>query len=114
MTTEYRYKAKIVRIVDGDTLDAIVDLGFSVFIKERLRIANIDAPETYGVKKESLEYKEGMVAKERLIELTEGKDVIVKTQKKGKYGRYIAEIFLYDGRSVGEILLSEGLAKPYQ
>lgn len=113
MLQDYCYNAKIERVVDGDTVDAIVDLGFSVHINERLRIAYIDTPETYGVKKESQEYKDGIIAKNRLIELVEGKSVIIKTYKKGKYGRYIAEIFLNDNVSVGEILLNEGLAKPY-
>ena len=110
---EYYYKCKISRVVDGDTVDGIIDLGFGILFKHRLRIAKINAPEIYGVKKESEEYKLGIVSKNRLVELVEGKDVFIKTEKKGKYGRYIAEIFLYDGSSVGETLLLEGLAAPY-
>lgn len=112
MLPDYCYNAFVSRVVDGDTLDARVDLGFNVFIVERFRIANIDAPETYGVKKETVEYENGMITKNRLIELIEGKNVTIKTEKTGKYGRYIAEIFL-DGNSVGDILLSEGLVEPY-
>jgi len=112
MLPDYCYNAIINRVVDGDTVDAQIDLGFNIFIRERLRIANIDAPETYGVKKDSAEYEAGMVAKNRLVELVDGKQVTIKTEKKGKYGRYIAEIFV-DGSSVGEVLLSEGIVERY-
>jgi len=109
---DYCYKAVVERVVDGDTIDVLISLGFNVKIKERLRLSGIDSPETYGVKKESDEYAAGMIAKNRLIELVENKDIIVKTEKKGKYGRYIAEIFINE-QSVNQILLSEGLVKPY-
>ena len=110
----YCYKAKIDRVVDGDTVYAFINVGFNISIYEKIRIAKIDTPEIYGVKKDTQEYEDGMRAKDRLVELIEGKDVIVRTEldKKGKYGRYIAEIFV-DGSSVGDILLSEGLARIY-
>lgn len=112
MQPDYSYNAKVIRVVDGDTFDAIVDLGFNICVKQRFRIANIDAPETYGVKKESEEYKAGKVVTERLKELIESKDVLIKSQKTGKYGRYIAEVF-FEGNSVGDTLLSEGLVEKY-
>lgn len=109
---KYCYKAHVVRVVDGDTIDVAIDLGFNVSIKERLRLARINAPEIYGVKKESLEYKQGMKSTQRVKELVENKDVIIETSKKGKYGRYIAEVWV-EGESVSDILLSEGLATEY-
>lgn len=110
----YTYSAFCVRVVDGDTLDLDVDLGFGVHKHDRFRISGINTPETFGVKKESQEYAEGMKAKNRLEELVTGKELIVKTEKdkKGKYGRYIANIIIeLTGEDVGEILVKEGLAE---
>ena len=109
----YYYKATLLRIVDGDTIDLQVSLGMDVYKKERFRIANIDTPETYGVKKGSEEYKAGMASKERLTELLNG-EILIRTvkDKKGKSGRYLAEIFVNDV-NVGEQLVKEGFAKTY-
>tara|TARA_Y100000310_G_C20486718_1_gene717214 strand:- start:392 stop:760 length:369 start_codon:yes stop_codon:yes gene_type:complete len=113
----YLYKATVTRVVDGDTVDLEVDLGMNIFVKERVRLARINTPETYGVKKDSEEYKAGIKAKERLIELVENKQVAIETikDKKGKYGRYIAELYVFeeDWFSVNTLLLDEGLAEPY-
>ena len=80
--------------------------------KDRFGLACINTPETYGVKKDSEEYTEGKKSAERLVELIEGKDVVVKTikDKKGKCGRYIAEIYVDEG-NVGDMLVKEGPAK---
>lgn len=117
----YMYKATVTRVVDGDTVDLEIDLGMNVFVKERIRLAKINTPETYGVKKTSEEYKAGMKAKDRLIELVEGKEVAIETlkDKKGKYGRYLAVLYICLGSnqewsSVNTLLLEEGLAKPYE
>ena len=92
----YEYKAKLVRVVDGDTVDAMIDCGFSVFRKERIRLKGINAPESRTRDKE--EKKRGLAAKARLKELIkEGKnEFMVKTSidKKGKYGRLLGELFL--------------------
>jgi micrococcal nuclease len=111
--TLYYYNAVVLRVVDGDTLDLEISLGMNVCIKERIRIRGINAPETYGVKKESEEYQKGMVTKNRLIDLILGEKVQIHTHKdkKGKYGRYIADVYLVDGTSVGETLIKEGLAE---
>ena len=52
---QYQYKAEVVRVVDGDTVDVLIDLGLNVFTKERIRLFGINTPETYGVKKGSAE-----------------------------------------------------------
>ena len=80
--------------------------------KKRFRFARIDTPETYGVKKDSEEYVEGKKSTERLRELIEGKDFIIKTvkDKKGSFRRYLCEIYVDEG-NVGAILVKEGLAK---
>ena len=55
----YRYRAELDRVVDGDTLDVVIDLGFYIKIKERIRLEGIDAPEIYGVPQDSEEYPQG-------------------------------------------------------
>lgn len=91
----YTYKAYCYNIVDGDTMDVSIDLGFKVKINERIRLAGINTPEIYGVKKGSEEYNKGVAAKEEVERLILNKNIIVKTEKDetGKYGRYIAFIY---------------------
>ena len=62
----YEYRAKVLRIIDGDTLKLEIDLGLKTSTKQKVRLAGIDTPETYGVKKNSEEYKAGMLSKARL------------------------------------------------
>ena len=114
-TFEFKYKVKITHIVDGDTFDADVDLGFGIFYKMRFRMFGIDTPETYGVKKTSEEYKKGLLSTNWLIEKIDGKEVILYTHKdkKGKYGRYLASVSI-EGADVGAQMLKEGRAKPYE
>jgi len=113
----YLYKATVIRVVDGDTVDLEIDLGMSVFVKQRIRLAGINTPETYGVKKDSKEYAAGMKAKNRLKELIEGKEIAVETvkDKKGKYGRYLGDLYILQENwiCVNNLLVSEGLAKRY-
>ena len=106
----YQYKATVSRIVDGDTLDVIIDLGFKITTNQRIRLANINTPETFNVKKDSEEYKKGMEAKifveERIA--ANNFDIIIETDKDvGKYGRYIGTIRLSDN----EITLNDELVK---
>lgn len=113
----YWYVATCVKVVDGDTVDLDISVGFNIHIKERVRIYGIDTPEVYGVKKESEEYKNGMLASNRTKELVEGKEVLVNTikDKTGKYGRYLAYILVDSGSGsvvyVGDVLVAEGLAE---
>lgn len=110
----YQYKAKVERIVDGDTLDVIVDVGFKITTNQRIRLAKINTPETYNVKKDSEEYKNGMKAKEYVIKrLAENNnEIILETGKLvGKYGRYIGTIILADNDvTLNDELVKNGLA----
>lgn len=110
----YQYKAKVERVVDGDTMDVIVDVGFKITTNQRIRLAKINTPETYNVKKESEEYKNGMKAKEYVIKRLEenNNEIILETDKLvGKYGRYIGTIFLSDSDvTLNDELVSRGLA----
>jgi len=113
----YLYKATVTRVVDGDTVDLEIDLGMSVFAKQRIRLAGINTPETYGVKKDSEEYAAGIKAKNRLKELIEGKEIAIETvkDKKGKYGRYLGQLYILEKEwiNINSLLIKEGLAEPY-
>jgi micrococcal nuclease len=99
----YEYKARVKRVVDGDTLDLEVDLGFTVKVDIRVRLYGIDTPEIHGVKKESKEYKRGKVALEAVkdfLEFTEehGAPVLISSHDgdsigQGKYGRWLVEVW---------------------
>ena len=112
-TELYWYVAECVRVVDGDTVDLMFDLGMSTHRKERVRLYGVDTPEIYGVKKESEEYAKGMQASSRVRELIEGKRVWVRTVKdsKGKYGRYLAYIYFEENKCLNDLLVEEGLAE---
>jgi micrococcal nuclease len=106
--TPYRYYATLDRVVDGDTIDLTVDLGFSISYRIRARLVGIDTHETFGVAHDSAEYAKG-VAEADFVEawLTEATQLLVATKKDrtGKYGRYLATIFRYteDGWEVDSL-----------
>jgi len=110
-----KYPAKLVKIIDGDTIDAIIDIGFDISIKKRIRLWGINAPETRS--KDKSEVKKGKKTKRRLkeiLDLSDGKfDIIF--HGRGKFGRYLGEIFVkqYD-KSINQLLIIEGLAKEYK
>jgi micrococcal nuclease len=110
----FEYRCKILKVVDGDTVDVDLDLGFKIVLSnERVRIAGIDTPES---RTRDLEEKKfGLASKERLKELL-GKTAVVRTMKpdsKEKFGRILGD-FIVDGKSISEILIEEGYAVPYQ
>jgi len=111
----YEYKAKLDRVIDGDTIDCIIDLGFNIRLKERVRLKGIDTPET---RTRDLEEKaRGLAAKDRVVEVFQGaKEFVIKTEldNKGKYGRLLGTIILPDRKiSLNEMLLKEGHATVY-
>lgn len=101
----YEYYTKIDKVVDGDTVDVFIDLGFSVWHKERIRIAGIDTAE----KNTPL----GKALKSYMIGLLEGKMVKLQVSKPDKYGRYLGKIWLGSEESINDQLIRHGLAKPY-
>jgi len=111
----YIRSAIVERIVDGDTLDLMVDLGYGVWTHQRIRLARVNAPEMRGEEK-----MRGALAKayvEKLVGLVEGEITVKTTKEKGKYGRYIAEIELeHEGEKINlsDTLLAEGYAKLYE
>ena len=113
MNPSYTYKATLDRVVDGDTIDVILDLGFSVFIKARIRLSGIDAPET---RTRNIHEKiRGQAATARLIELLgDGSNLIIvsKFYARGKYGRIIGSVFV-DDVDICQVLLDEGFVEKY-
>jgi micrococcal nuclease len=97
---DYSYRAKILRVIDGDTFKMRVDLGLNIYTDITVRLYEVNTPETWGVKKDSQEYRNGMAAKKFVEDwIEENKDengyLFVETikDKKGKYGRYLVRIW---------------------
>jgi len=90
----YNYNAKCTRVVDGDTIDAIIDLGFGVHITKRIRLAGINAPESRTRNK--VEKKLGLAAKERLIDILDGAANCfeLESTELGKYGRVLGKLHI--------------------
>ena len=109
----YEYRAIIRRVVDGDTVDITLDLGFDILYNNRIRLLGIDTPES---RTRDLEEKKlGLAAKDRVKELCPvGSTVTVKTTKdgRGKFGRILGEIYVGDV-NVNKLLVEEGNAVEY-
>lgn len=117
---KYIYRAKLDRVVDGDTVDALIDVGFDIWFKKRIRFMGLDTWESRT--RDLEEKKKGKLAKERTRQLLE--DVSkksgyfrIKSHGLGKYGRVLGEIFIIDkdGKqwNVNETLIAEGHAYVY-
>jgi len=110
----FTYHAKVDRVVDGDTIDLVIDLGFKITTFQRIRLRDINTPETYNVKKGSEEYLKGMAAKTFVTErlLKNNNQLIVETDKDvGKFGRYIGVIRLADNEiTLNDELVQKGYA----
>jgi len=105
----YIYNAELIRVIDGDTIEAMVDLGFYTWHKVTVRLYGINTPET---RTRDLEEKErGLAAKKRLTELLYGM-FILESHGIGKYGRCLGSIYV-DDKCLNKILLDEGHAEIY-
>ncbi len=110
----YTYKIKkINKIIDGDTVDLDIDLGFSITISHRVRLKDINAPETRTLNLD--EKKLGVEAKDWLEqELSRKGNWVIQTFKEDKYGRILGTIYLEgESTTVNEKMLNEGVALPY-
>ena len=106
----YKYNAKLDRVVDGDTVDALVDLGFDTWKKVRIRMHGMNAPES---RTRNLEEKaKGIAAKVRLEELLESGRFILQSMGVGKFGRCLGIIYV-DKINVNKTLITEGHAVEY-
>ena len=112
---KYNYSAKLDRVVDGDTCDGLIDLGFNTYVKKRIRFYGVDKWESRTRNKE--EKKKGLLAKAFTKDLLENSDkgkFTIKSHGVGKYGRVLGELFVkgYD-QSVNELLKINGHAYEY-
>jgi len=118
---KYIYRGKLDRVIDGDTIDAMIDVGFDIWVKKRIRYKGID---TWESRTRDLEEKKlGLAAKARNIELLE---VVsnkpgyfrLKSYGVGKYGRVLGEIFIMDQNEnticINNQLITEGHAYQYE
>ena len=110
----YEYKVKeVVKVVDGDTIDVVIDLGFDISKKERVRLAGIDTPESRT--RDLDEKKLGLEAKEYLsTNLYNANHLIISTEKDGKYGRMLGTIHMNDDIvSLNQQMIDKGYAWEY-
>ena len=109
----YDYQCKIVRVVDGGTVDVDIDLGFDTWrCGERIRLYGVDTPECRT--RDAEEKAAGLLAKEFVEEaLHVGGTYTLTTKEKGKFGRYLGTIFLTEKTSINAALVKERLAVPY-
>ena len=117
---KYIYRAKLDRVVDGDTVDALIDVGFDIWFKKRIRFKGVDTWESRTRNLE--EKKKGLAAKARTKELLEKVSsksgyFRIKSYGLGKYGRVLADVFIIDkdGKqwNINETLITEGHAYVY-
>ena len=110
----FEYNATVTKVVDGDTIDAMVDLGFGTWKKVRIRMHGINAPESRT--RDLEEKKKGLAAKARLIEMLEENknEFILVSHGVGKFGRCLGEIFLNKKEnSINKQLIWEGHGTEY-
>ena len=112
---KHNYSAKLLRVVDGDTADAMIDLGFNTWVKKRIRFYGVDAWESRTRNLE--EKKKGLAAKAYVKDLLENSDegkFVLKSHGVGKYGRVLGELFVKGHEtSVNELLKENGHAYEY-
>ena len=118
---KYIYKAKLERVIDGDTVDALIDLGFDTWVKKRIRYKGIDTWESRT--KDLDEKKLGLAAKDRNKELLESVSskpgyFRLRSHGVGKYGRVLGELFIKDNEgieyNINQTLIDEGHAYEYE
>ena len=110
----WTYRAKVIKVIDGDTVDVDIDLGFGIWQKnERVRIMGIDTPES---RTRDLEEKKfGLLAKDFLSEKLEAEDIIVTTEvdnEKGKFGRILGTVWA-EGININQQMIDEHMAVRY-
>ena len=113
--SDFKYEFKILqfRVIDGDSVEAVLDLGLALTSKEVIRMIGVDAPE---VRTKNLEEKQaGFLAKQWLIDKMEAATLLVCDSvdfRRGKYGRVLGSV-IADGVNLNTLMISEGLAKEY-
>ena len=109
-----KYKAKLIRIIDGDTIDAEIDIGFDVFVRKRIRLWGINAPETRSRDQNEVKLAKNTFKRLASILAASNGEFELISHGDGKYGRCLGEIFVKELKeSVNQTLINEGLAKKY-
>jgi len=118
MVIKNEYDITIVKVIDGDTVDVDIELGFGVCLKdERVRIVGIDTPESRT--SDPVEKLFGLAAKNRVLELLKDGGKLITTENKkgedmkGKFGRVLGDFRINDGRILTDVLIEEGYCVPY-
>ena len=107
----YEYEVEVIRVIDGDTVDVNIDLGFSTWLhSQRIRLANIDTPESRT--KNDIEKFYGQLSKKFLSALLQNKEVTLQSHGKGKFGRILGTLFA-DGSNVNEEMVVQHHAVRY-
>ena len=113
---KHGYSCKLVRVVDGDTADAMIDLGFDTWVKKRIRFYGVDAWESRTRNKE--EKVKGLAAKsfvKDLLENSDGGKFAIRSHGVGKYGRVLGELFVKgETKSLNDLLIENGHAYAYE
>jgi len=108
----YIYHGNVIRVIDGDTIEVLVELGFNISTKIKFRLNGIDAPEKTSKIQEIKQA--AFAATAYLQKAIEGKAVLIKSYKPDKYGRYLADVFLPNSLiTINEELVHNGHAKIY-
>tara|TARA_X000000950_G_scaffold286843_1_gene397014 strand:- start:1572 stop:1997 length:426 start_codon:yes stop_codon:yes gene_type:complete len=113
--TDFSYRVnKVIKIIDGDTIDVILDMGFDILYKQRVRLFGIDTPESRTRDLEEKRY--GLMSKAFLVEqLKSASRIVIKTYKgdeTGKFGRILGDVWC-DGVSINKLMCDQHLAVPY-
>lgn len=109
----YDYKAKVIRVLDGDTVELLIDLGFTVFWKSTCRLYGIN---TYELHSKNAEEKSiAMEAKKFVADQIDGRDILIKSKELDKYGRPLIDIYFGVNFEMflNEILIEKALAQRY-
>lgn len=103
----YNYNGFVDKVVDGDTVDLSIDLGFDIWHKVRVRLIGIDTPEKW--------FPYGKVVKAYLKQEIEGQQVYINVTKKDKYGRYLVTLYKNQGDtlSINNLMINQNMAKAY-
>lgn len=99
------YCTHVLRVIDGDTFECLVDLGFNIVQKFKVRLDGIDTPEK--------DTKKGVMAKAFVENLIQDKDIVLKDTGVEKYGRALATVELLDGRDLTTLLIEQGIGREY-
>lgn len=109
----YEYNCEVKRIVDGDTVDVVIDLGFDIHYSSRVRLYGIDTPESRTRNKD--EKVRGLMSKKYLTDALSKGQVVIKTHKdkKGKFGRVLGEMYVAD-KNINLMMVDDNLAVKYK